>query len=80
MSHTPHELAELFPGAAETIHALKAKDHHFARLVEEHHRLNREIHRGETDVEPMDDFHLEDLKKRRLALLDDIRRRLHAEA
>lgn len=72
MSHTPHELAAEFPDKVEKIHELKENDAHFRKLFDEYHELNREIHRGETDVEPMDDFHLEDLKKKRLALLDQI--------
>lgn len=72
MSHTPHELPELFPDAVDAIHRLKLSDAHFARLAENHHRLNREIHRAETNVEPTDDLHLEALKKERLALLDEI--------
>ncbi len=72
MSHTPHELPELFPDAIDAIHRLKMSDAHFARLADEHHKLNREIHRAETDVEPTDDFHLEEMKKARLALLDEI--------
>lgn len=76
MSHVPHELAEEFPDKVERIRELRASDAHFARLTDEYHELNRTIHRGETDIEPMGDFHLEDLKKRRLALLDDIKTRL----
>lgn len=76
MSHVPHELAEAFPDKAEVVRKLRAEDAHFARLADEYHELNRTIHRGETDVEPMDDFHLEELKKRRLALLDEIAARL----
>ena len=37
MSNTPHDLYEDFPEKAAAIHALKAKDAHFARLVEEYH-------------------------------------------
>jgi uncharacterized protein len=36
MSHTPHELAEEFPGAVEKMHALKTTDPHFARLADEY--------------------------------------------
>lgn len=72
MSHTPHELTEEFPGLAQKIQDLSASNAHFAKLSERYHTLNREIHRGETDVEPMDDMHLEELKKERLALLDEI--------
>lgn len=80
MSHTPHELAEEFPEHVETLHALKTSDAHFAKLFDEYHVLNREIHRAETDVQPMDDFALEDLKKRRLLMLDQIKARLTAAA
>ena len=45
MSHTPHELAEEFPDAADRIHELKQTDAHFARLADEYHELNRQIHR-----------------------------------
>jgi len=72
MSHVPHELAEEFPEKIEEMRELRANDAHFLRISDKYHELNRTIHRGETDVEPMDDFHLEDLKKQRLALLDEI--------
>ena len=73
MSHTPHELADEFPGRGDRIHELRMSDAHFAKLSDEYHVNNREIHRGETNVEPMDDVRLEDLKKKRLALLDEIK-------
>jgi uncharacterized protein YdcH (DUF465 family) len=73
MGHVPHELSAEFPDKAEAIHARKASDPHFAKLAERYHEINREIHRGESNVEPMDDFHLEELKKQRLALLDEIK-------
>lgn len=72
MSHTPHELTEAFPEHVEKISALKTSDHHFARLAERHHVLNRTIHRAETNVEPMDDFAIEDLRKERLRILDEV--------
>lgn len=72
MTHTPNELAEVFPDKADQIHNLRELDAHFKKLSDEYHDINRNIHRGETDVEPMDDFHLEDLKKQRLKLLDEL--------
>jgi hypothetical protein len=72
MSHVPHELAEEFPDKVDRMRELRASDTHFLRISDKYHELNRTIHRGETDVEPMGDFHLEDLKKQRLALLDEI--------
>ncbi len=79
MSHTPHELAEAFPEHAEKISALKQSNAHFARLADEYHEVNRTIHRAETNVEPMDDFHIEDLRKQRLRLLDQISPILRSE-
>ena len=80
MTHTPHELSEAFPQDCETIRLLKARDPHFARLTEESHTLNRAIHRAETDVEPVADFTLEDMKKDRLRLLDEISAQLRTTA
>jgi uncharacterized protein len=79
MSHTPHELAEEFPDAAEQIHALKASDPHFARLAEAYHDLNRQIHRMETDLEPASDAAQAELRLKRLKLKDEIYARLRAE-
>lgn len=72
MTHTPHELDEIFPDNAGQLDALKVSDTHFRHLSETYHTLNREIHRAETDIEPVADHVLEDMKKRRLALLDEI--------
>ncbi|MEM8761500.1 MAG: YdcH family protein, partial [Pseudomonadota bacterium] len=46
---------------------------HFAKEADEYHRLNRAIHRAETDIEPCSDDHLHELKRRRLALLDTLK-------
>ncbi len=72
MTHTPHELHEEFPEHADRIHALKTENAHFLRLANEYHTLNRDIHRAETDIEPTSDDHLEDMKKQRLKLKDEI--------
>ncbi len=72
MSHVAHELHEEFPEHVEAIKALRASNNHFHRITEEYHELNRAIHRMETNVEPVDDATLEDLKKKRLHLKDEI--------
>ncbi len=72
MSHVPHELSEEFPSKAAAIHALRLSDAHFARLADEYHEVNRSLHRMETNVEPTDDFVMEELKKRRLKLIDTL--------
>ena len=76
MTHIPHQLAEAFPAHTEQLHDLKMDNAHFRNLADEYDTVNHEIHRGETNIEPMSDVHLEDLKKTRLKLLDDIRRML----
>ncbi|MEM6438819.1 MAG: DUF465 domain-containing protein [Pseudomonadota bacterium] len=73
MSHVPHELAEMLPEHVEAMHAKKGHDAHFDKLAEAYHTLNRDIHRAETDVEPTDDFHMQEMRRKRLALLDEIK-------
>ena len=80
MSHTPHELSEEFPNEADRISALKRNDHHFAKLVDEYHDVNRAVHRAETNVEPTEQLHEEELRKKRMALKDEIWRILSKSA
>ena len=80
MTHTPHELAEDFPGQAELIHDLKMQDGEFRWLAEKYHEVNRAIHRAETNVEPCDQFHEEDMRKERMRLKDRIAAKLSAAA
>ena len=70
MSHVPHELHEDFPELNDKIHEMKMGDAHFAKLFDEYHEINRAVHRAETNVEPTDDFHLEDMRKKRMMLKD----------
>ena len=72
MSHVPHELHDEFPGDAEVLHALKLAGGHYQRISEQYHEVNREIHRIEAEVEAASDSRLEDLKKRRLVILDEV--------
>lgn len=78
MSHVPHELAEEFPEAAQRIHDLKASNAHFARLADEYHEVNRQVHRIETRVEPASEEVEQDLRRKRLALKDEIAAMLSA--
>ena len=72
MSHTPHELAEEFPDKADRIHELKTGDAHFRKLFDEYHEVNRTVHRAETNIEPMDSFAEQELRKRRMHLKDSL--------
>lgn len=72
MTHTPHELAEDFPEHVEKIHQLKMSDAHFAKLADEYHAINREVHRIETEIEAASQEREEELRKTRLRLKDEI--------
>jgi len=80
MSHTPHELSEEFPDKVTEISALKQSDAHFSRLVDEYHEVNRDVHRAETNVQPTDDLHSAELRKKRMILKDEIWKILSAPA
>lgn len=77
MSHVPHDLHEEFPEHIDALHVMKEKNAHFARLAAEYNDVNRSIYRVESQIEAMDDFALEELKKQRLHLKDEIAAILH---
>jgi uncharacterized protein YdcH (DUF465 family) len=72
MSHVPHELSEDFPEHREKIHNLKETNAHFAKLADEYHALNREIHRMETRVQPTAEEFEKEWRRKRVALKDEI--------
>jgi uncharacterized protein len=80
MTHVPHGLHEEFPNAAAAISRLKIGDAHFARLAEGYETVNREIHRIESEIEAVSDEVLEDLKKKRIRLKDEIAAMLRTAA
>ncbi len=72
MTHTPHELTSDFPEHADRIAALRQSDAHFARLADEYHDINRAVHRAETNVEPTSDDHLNEMRRTRMRLKDEL--------
>lgn len=72
MSNTPHTLGEEFPGKLDVIHALKAEDARFARTLAEYDEVNDQIHRAETRIDSVSEDVEATLRKRRLALKDEI--------
>ena len=72
--HTPNELTQIFARDRDLLTRLKKEDAHYARLAEEYHAVNREVHRIEAETEAASDERFETLKKQRLALLDKITR------
>lgn len=67
-----HDLIHEFPEHKEKIHELKINDTHFARLFTEYHEVDHEIHRIEEGVETPTDDYLEERKKLRLSLKDQL--------
>lgn len=73
MSHLPQDLHDVFPQDAALMRDLKGRDRHFSTLADRYAALDDEIRRAETGAAAaMDDLHAEELKKERLALLDQI--------
>ena len=72
MSHTPHELAADFPEHVDLMHQLRESDAHFAKMADSYHTLNRAVHRAESDIEPTSDDHLQQMRRDRVALKDEI--------
>ena len=67
-----HDLIHELPGYRDKIHELKTHNSHFARLFEEYHEIDHEIHRIESNIETTSDDYLEERKKRRLYLKDEL--------
>lgn len=80
MSNTPHSLTADFPELAEAISARKSSDPHFARMLEDYNDLNAKVHLAETDINPMEDLAHAELRKRRMALKDELYHMLTAQA
>ncbi len=57
----------------QKIHELKIPDNYFIRRFDECHEINRKIHQIEANGINTSDEYFEELKKKRLALKDDIR-------
>lgn len=78
MTIEKHNLADELPEFRDKIHQLKTTDHHFARLFEQYHALDHEVLRIEQGVEVSSDDYLEDKKKQRLHLKDQLFQALQA--
>jgi hypothetical protein len=62
----------MFPEHRELITQLKNNDHHFTRLFDKHNELDQKIKNMETHVEAGTPVEIENLKKEKLALKDQI--------
>lgn len=70
----PHALNREFPELADAVAALKENDLHFVHLLKQHDAVDDQITKDEMGVAPMGDTSLEDLKKQRLRLKDELYR------
>ncbi len=73
-----HDIPHEFPQLKDKIHALKTTHQHFARLYDDYDEVNHTITKVETGGAVMADDALENLKKKRLKLKDEIVQMLHA--
>lgn len=67
-----HDLAHEFPEYRERIQALKQSDGHFCSLFEKYEAVEREVHRIEAEGSGTSDEYLEERKKLRLNLKDEL--------
>ncbi len=67
-----HDLVHELPEHKDAIHNLKMTNQHFARLFDEYHKVDHEVHRIETGIENTSDEYLDERKKVRLYLKDEL--------
>ena len=67
-----HDLIHELPEYRDQIHELKMNNAHFAKLFEQYHEVDHEVHRIETGAENTADDYLEERKKVRLHLKDEL--------
>ncbi|MDR5897986.1 DUF465 domain-containing protein [Halomonas vilamensis] len=67
-----HDLAHEFPELKEQIHVLKTQDAHFRKQFERYDTVTTDIERLEKEDLPVSDPTIEEKKKERLALKDEL--------
>jgi uncharacterized protein YdcH (DUF465 family) len=72
MSEGSHNLVAEFPKYKDRIHELKVANAHFRKLFDEYHDVTRTISRAEQRVEILSELEEEKMRKRRLALKDEL--------
>ena len=69
---TKHQLVIDFPEYEEKIHTLKIENAHFRKLFDSYDVLDHEIYNIESDADPKSDDVLNQLRKDRVRLKDEI--------
>jgi len=67
-----HDLYHELPEFKDRIGDLTARNETFAQLLSEYHAVNRVVERTEEGLEAHSDMYVEDLKKQRLQLKDQL--------
>jgi uncharacterized protein len=67
-----HDLHHEFPELLDTIKLLKTSSSRFGRMYDEYHHLTNEVERLEEEDLPVDDFTIENMKKQRVKLKDEM--------
>ncbi len=62
----------MFPEFRDLISRLKTEDEHFSRLFNKHNDLDQQIKNIEARIEPGSQVDVENLKKEKLKLKDDL--------
>ena len=75
-----HALVKDFPELREELHELRQQDNAFARLAENYEALDKRICRIEDGIELLAEDALGQLKQERVALKDEVARRLKKAA
>jgi uncharacterized protein YdcH (DUF465 family) len=73
-----HDLLHELPEYKDKIHELKVGNAHFAKLFDQYHEIDHEVRRIEQGVETPADDYVEEVKKKRLALKDELYKMLQA--
>ncbi|MEN8169848.1 MAG: YdcH family protein [Pseudomonadota bacterium] len=73
-----HDLLHELPEYRDKIHEMKTGNNHFAKLFDQYHEVDHEVRRIEQGIETPSDDYTEEMKKKRLALKDELFQMLKA--
>lgn len=80
MPLTHHPLVKEFPQYREQIHQLKIESNRFHKLMDQYEDLDKQVFRIEDGSQPTSDEVVEQLKRERLFLKDQLFELIHDEA
>jgi hypothetical protein len=72
MFNETHHLVQEFPQFEDKIFVLKTEDPHFKKLYHNYEALDKKIHSISQEIHAVSDESMEDLKKNRMKLKDEL--------